>query len=343
MWADATYGTLSSNRERVFCVEDLGLELEGMPFHAVLINGRRARHEAAPKPYNRLAAYDVGSGKLAWHIGGSPEVFGLPQSGAFFLGPPLPLSGRLYAIAELMGEIRLLALEEKTGKLLWSQQLAATDQPILKEPLRRMAGVSPSYADGVLVCPTSNRSIVAVDLATRSLLWGYAYRVGKRRAERQMMFPAMRTTFDASPVGRWTDSSLIVAEGCVLATPVESDELHCLNLIDGKPLWAEPRQRDLYLACVYEGKAVLVGESGVRALRLHENRGFSAAFCRYSSKTIAMLRSNRRPEGVTVKESPDIFSSPSSSIGSRSRSSGAKCSWKSMANMASIVSKSSCP
>jgi hypothetical protein len=48
-------------------------------------------------------------------------------------------------------------------------------QTILNSPQRRLAGATPSFADGVLVCPTSTGVVVAVDLATRALLWGYQY------------------------------------------------------------------------------------------------------------------------------------------------------------------------
>ena len=40
---------------------------------------------------------------------------------------------------------------------------------------RRLAGASPSLAEGILVCPTSAGAVVAVDLATRTLRWGYQY------------------------------------------------------------------------------------------------------------------------------------------------------------------------
>ena len=83
--------------------------------------------------------------------------------------------GRLYELAEVSGEIRLLALEAATGKVLWSQQIALVEQDVLRDPARRWTAVSPSYADGILVCPTANGAIVAIELATRSLLWGYQY------------------------------------------------------------------------------------------------------------------------------------------------------------------------
>ncbi|NQT13932.1 MAG: PQQ-binding-like beta-propeller repeat protein, partial [Planctomycetes bacterium] len=270
MWADTTYGTISSDTERVFAIEDLGLEMSHTRFQVGFGGGRRADDPTGPKSYNRLAAYNVHNGKLQWHLGGSADAFGLAQAGTFFLGPPLPLIGRLYVIAETMGEIRLMVLDAETGKLLWVQQLAGTDQLLMKDPLRRMAGVSPSYADGVLVCPTSNRSIVAVDLANRSLLWGYAYRQVRTRSQRQVLFFGSRSTMDPDPAGRWIDSSVVLAEGRVLVTPVESGHLHCLSLRDGELLWKEPRRDDLYVACAAGGKVLLVGRRGVRALELHK-------------------------------------------------------------------------
>jgi len=277
MWADATYGSMSSDGNLVYAVEGLGLEIGARHFHAVLIGGRRSEDPAGPRPYNRLAAYEIRSeGKLKWHIGGSADEYGLAQAGTFFLGPPLPLMGRLYVIAERMGEIRLMALDAESGELVWSQQLAGADQELLKNPVRRIAGVSPSYADGVLVCPTSNRSIVAVELASRSLLWGYTYPQTDARPRQQVVLLGTQSIVNPDPVDRWIDSSVILADGRVLATPVDSDCLHCLDLFDGKLLWKEPRGDELYLACVHDGKAVLVGRRGVRALDVHKTHDGAA-------------------------------------------------------------------
>ncbi len=97
-------------------------------------------------------------------------------AGTFFLGPPLPLEGKLYVLAEMKtSEIKLCVLDAKTGKLDWSQQIAVVEQNIQQDPLRRLSGCSPSYADGVLICPTTAGAVVAVDLANRTLRWGYQY------------------------------------------------------------------------------------------------------------------------------------------------------------------------
>jgi len=270
LWGDATFGTLTSDGQRVFAVEDLSLDLGTASTRAMFMPNRRAL-PSDPKPFNRLAAYEIRTGKLVWQLGGSAEELGLPQAGTFFLGPPLPVSGQLYAIAEQKGDIRLLVLDAKTGNVAWTQQLGVVDQDrdILQDPLRRVSGVSPSYADGILVCPTSNKSVVALEPATRSLLWGYVYKPGDSAQPRQPpMFFGVSPPTDPEPANRWAHTEVVLAEGRALVTPVDSSELHCLNLIDGKLLWRKPRQDDIYLACVYQGKAILVGRRGLRALKL---------------------------------------------------------------------------
>ena len=58
--------------------------------------------------------HDIHSGKLVWHIGGARRRrFPLRQAGTIFLGPPLPLRGQLYVLAEVNDEIRLLALDAR--------------------------------------------------------------------------------------------------------------------------------------------------------------------------------------------------------------------------------------
>ena len=157
--------------------------------------------------------------------------------------------------------------------MLWSQQLAIAERDILADPWRRLSGASPSYADGVLVCPTSTGAVVAVDLATRSLLWGYRYdRQSSSSMQANMLLMQMRLMgyHTASPTGHWLDASVSIAGGRVLLTPLESDALHCLNLADGKLLWKLDRQDELYVACVHRDNVVLVGPNDVRAVSMSE-------------------------------------------------------------------------
>ena len=275
VWDDTTYGTLSSDGKLVFSIEDLGIG-PNMPSGRTVIVGGRHIPGAPQAPSNRLAAHDIHNGKLKWHLGGPNDQFPLRQAETFFLGPPLPLMGQLYVLAESKNEaaVVLMALDAQNGSLLWQQRLAVVEETLHESPPRRMAGVSPSYCDGLLICPTGVGAVVAVDLATRSLLWGYRYRRDYDANQQQVMMRMNGFYQPGQPIpSRWTDGAAIIADRKVLITPVESDALHCLNLVDGTSAWKQPlkRQDDLYLACVHRDLAVLVGRRCVRAVALDKD------------------------------------------------------------------------
>ena len=66
-------------------------------------------------------------GAAQWVVGGEHGEDEPKLAGAFFLGPPLPLAGKLYVLAEFNGEIRLVVLDAQNGRLEWQQQLAHAD------------------------------------------------------------------------------------------------------------------------------------------------------------------------------------------------------------------------
>ncbi len=273
LWEDATYGTLSSDGEQVYFVDDLGLGTVASPLTTILPNGRRVT--AQTRNMNRLAARELRTqGKLKWEVGGATGDDEPKLAGAFFLGPPLPLLGHLYALAELKGqEIRLVVLSAKTGALEWSQQLAVVEGTITTDATRRNAGVTPSFADGVLVCPTSAGAVVAIDSATHSLLWGYQYPRVQQTMDR---FNAVRLSIypgtERHANEHWVDGSVTISDGHVLLTPVESDQIYCLRLSDGKEVWKQNRGSNLYVACVHRGNVVLVGRNSISAIHLADGQ-----------------------------------------------------------------------
>jgi outer membrane protein assembly factor BamB len=272
IWDDLAYGTLSSDGKCVFSIEDLGLATGGFSGRAVIgLNGRRQRDPNEPRSFNRLTAHEIKTGKLKWHLGGPADHHALRQPDTFFLGPPLPLAGRLYVLAEVNEEIRLLALDAERGDVLWTQQLAVVEQDITHDMSRRLSGVSPSYADGILVCPTATGAVVAVELATRSLLWGYRYERRREAGSMNVAMIRMSMMRGEEPNDNWSDSSVTLVGGKVLFGAADSDQLHCLNLLDGKLLWRQPCKDTLYLACVQQGNAVLVGRHEVSAIQLSDS------------------------------------------------------------------------
>jgi outer membrane protein assembly factor BamB len=280
LWDDAAYGTFASDGRLVFTLEDLDVGAGNQQRANMIVFGPGGnRSEAAGHgPCNRLAAFNIATqGKLVWQLGGPGGPQALRQPDTFFLGPPLPLRGQLYVLAEVRDEIRLLALEASSGNLLWSQQLTMVEQNISQDLLRRLAGLSPSYANGILVCPTGANSVVAVDLATHALLWGYRFNPGVRgdfnRRQQIIMLQNGNYAANSPLVSRWLDSTATLCAGRALLTPPEADALFCLNLADGQPAWEPvPRGDDLYVACVHRGAIVLAGAHEVHAIRLADGK-----------------------------------------------------------------------
>lgn len=280
MWENNTYGAMSSDGELVFMVQDLDLQqaMRGIAparnQRQIFLPNGQMMAGAATSSFNSLSAHSMRrEGALAWYVGGMESEMEPELAGAFFLGPPLPLQGQLYVLAEIKGGISLVVLDAKTGKRLWTQQLAMVEQNVQQDPFRRMTGATPSYADGVLICPTGAGAVVALDLATRSLLWGYQY---PRTTEQERMLQQRANmgwnwngnmAMPVNPGAHWTDSCATIADGRVYITAIESDQLHCLNLFDGQKIWEKPRENGLYIGAVIDDRLILVCEDQVQALK----------------------------------------------------------------------------
>ncbi|CAN5220212.1 hypothetical protein BH11PLA2_BH11PLA2_02990 [soil metagenome] len=169
---------------------------------------------------NLLRAVDISNGKLMWQLG---VPFGVTMTeeeedkstntllllqNSYFLGPPLPLNGKLYILYERNGVIRLACVEpgkmqqhkvkssmppaddphgtpiatEKAysyPSLVWIQRLGEPNVRLPADTFRRFQCSYLAYADGVMICPTNAGAVVAVDIMSRSLLWARSYRTLK--------------------------------------------------------------------------------------------------------------------------------------------------------------------
>ncbi len=284
-WADAPYGQICSDGRRVFFVDSLGVTDPSTPSTRILLGGRFIRDPLTPKTFNQLVALELHrEGANSWSIDGQTGLLeGLEPivekrlAGAFFLGCPLVDDEVLYVLAEIRGEVKLVSLDAKTGKLRWTQQICQVDSPFSSRSVaRRTAGASPSMAEGVIVCPTSSGAVVAIDAATRGLRWGFQYMKTTSRST-----PTINQLSSRAMAGRlgetWADATVTLADGKVLLTPVESPQLYCLNMLDGKLAWpAIPREDMLYVACVHtvneQPAAVMVGSKSLRAFRLSDGK-----------------------------------------------------------------------
>lgn len=269
VWDDALATSLSSDGQRVFLISGLPLTPPGDTaiWRAAPVLGGAGLPTSVT---NRLAAYELASeGKLVWEIDGARATGEL--AGAFFLGAPLTIGNSLYVMAEIRSAVYLLAIDAQTGELEWRQQLADLELGIGLDPLRRLVGSTPSYAGGILICPTAAGVVVAVDVVKRELAWVYRYqRYFQSPTDQQPAWQRPARITAVSRNDRWLDATVLVADGHVLVTSPESAELHCLALDTGQLVWKHPRGDALLVACVDHGRVLLVGHDTLEALRLDD-------------------------------------------------------------------------
>jgi outer membrane protein assembly factor BamB len=249
---DEVYGTMSADERFLYTVERVG---DGSSAVNLLV----AYHAAGTRR----------SGQRAWSVGGSDDDVFLksPLSGTLFLGPPLPLNGLLYVMARRNGEYLLVVLDPvRSGREIWSQPLANATLPLQRAAVR---GSVLSFADGILVCCCDSQTVAAIELTTRSLRWGYQAQTTKHKPGRPLLPPVVPRPGRPLParVG-WVDRHALIESGHVVLTAADADELHCLKLTDGSLEWKVPRGDGLYVAGVHRERAIVVGLTSVRALKL---------------------------------------------------------------------------
>jgi outer membrane protein assembly factor BamB len=277
VFGDLNRGTMSSDGRYLFSVEE-----SGPAFTSIDNTNDRANPNAPQTPparANRLAAYDLRTGKWAWEFGGRAGELGpLPLNDIYFLGAPLPIGRRLYCLAEAGSEIRLLAIEQReTGagknrevnaELVWSQPLVCAGSPISRDSSRRTSAATVSYADGILVCNTDAGYVIGVNLTSQSLMWAYRY-----GSQSRPPFPGPFPRPQPPPNSRqtdWFDYAAAISAGKVVITPLGSGEIHCLNLVDGSVAWKKPRGDGLYVAGIVDRRVLVVGRGSVHALNLKD-------------------------------------------------------------------------
>jgi len=291
VFENSTVGTLSSDGARVYMVEDLAVpppffqnfnQWGGMP-PPQMRYGKEIDDAVA---HSELCAYDLYTGSCKWKLGGRVDPkddkthpnFEVKDS--YFLGPPLCLGGKLYVMTDKNQELRMVCINAAKGEVEWAQPLANTREKMVQDVNRRVQAAQLSYGDGVLVCPTNSGAILGVDLLSHSLLWAYPYREKALEAPKPG-FPGGGPGFGPGGMGPpgnplatdWQVTPPVIVDGKVVFTAPDASSVHCIDLRKGTYLWKENKgNEDLYLAGVYDGKALVVSKGNVRALNLKDGK-----------------------------------------------------------------------
>ena len=173
----------------------------------------------------------------------------------------------LYVLVEEKGEVRLDVLSADRGTLVWSQPLAELDEDeqisSQRSRPRRLGGLSPALSDGVLVCPLGTGTVVAVDLATRRLLWAHRYaRVDRPDADRAGGPDAATGSRRGGATG---DSLPVLAAGRVFMAAHDATGLICLDLRQGRPAWETAVPGVVQVAGVVDDRVIVIGQRRVEA------------------------------------------------------------------------------
>ena len=275
---NCTLQTLSSDSRHVFAIDRAEPE-EPATAAPSTANG----DAAAPRPpCNVLAAFELAAEGLLvapkWIVGGREEGGRGREilTGHCFLGPPLCVADRLFTVSERRQQLYLSCLKSDTGDLIWTQVICSVSQPIEADYQRLGMACSPTYAEGVVVCPTQAGVLVAVDSLSGTLLWAASHDDDEPQLRQQMSsWPYSARRKYAHP---GYSNLPVVHRSNVLYLPAHSEYIHCLDLAKGGVRWrtrredAESSTATEYVAAVTDTTVVLVGRRKCRGLAIDSGK-----------------------------------------------------------------------
>jgi len=346
-WHDRVSQQLSSDGERLFAIDEHDLSGNyqaafgrGLPnLHG---RGEDLRYAAG----NTLTARDLKTGQLLWQAGKFPYVQKYvinilapsPRNApagqvsvdetifsddekvlmdTWFLGAPLPLQGRLYVIGETDGLFQLFVLESHTGSLIARQPFARVSDSFTAPDIRRTYPLFPSASEGIVICPTGNGLIAALDATTLTPIWCYSYApavkvtnpndrnaaAALRNRQISLLHRAtnediIRSLFAGSG---WQVPSVIIDGKRILIAPPDSPTLFCLDLLTGELLWERTlsRSETLYVAGIHHDKVFFVTPGSMMTLDMNTGEDLTTDASRFPSTL--------KPAGVGVRSGEQYF------------------------------------
>jgi len=228
-----------------------------------VVPGEPTTSGETPQPTNRLIALDVQSGDEIWSVN---EMNG---DVTCFHGPPTPTKHGLLCQLELNQALLLAELDPATGAARWSCRICEFESgPSFDD--RRLVHATPiAVASGLAICPTGAGGIAAVDLLSRTVVWGFRY-----PREPLLLRPEVAAHVISNRRRLWAQGwsggfTGISSDVLVLASP-ESDSLWGLDSATGAHLWRRPRGDGVDVATLTAEHALVVSRETVTAVRLQD-------------------------------------------------------------------------
>lgn len=280
---NSTFQQLSSDGQRAFFIDSAafpfqrGQVLDAFDDAAFRPDGRRPS-----TPENHLVALNLeapnGKGRLCWStaIDRDPSRVSI-WKGHFFLGPPLPVGGMLFSVAEFENQLVLIAMTADSGQLIWKQTLGylPTDSPRgmrVTSPQKRLAQACVlAVSEGTIICPLSSGLIVAVDQYTGAFRWWFDFRYPIKKPGDPPANLTRHFTEEMAEKGDYPRSPMILGDRVYYLAPADqlNDAVHCLDLRTGKLIWQVACPDSKYLA-LSENVAIVVAAKDAIGLSLKD-------------------------------------------------------------------------
>ncbi|QDU94616.1 outer membrane protein assembly factor BamB family protein [Lignipirellula cremea] len=279
IWFDAAFASLTAHGDRVFCLNATTLRPQGNN-PIVIKRGARAAVQSSVDA-NRTIALEISTqGKLQWRQ--PDEDKPQPLDDIRYLGSGAVQKDQFLSAGLAENVLHFAALDVANGKYLWHVPLLTLeeDDPTLTMPTSRWPLVNPVVMGKRAICATGFARLVAVDLETHKVDWTLAYREFKdpppqtqapdepwnmrRGSPQRAPFPQPQVEW---PLRNWLDNALLPAGDLVIATPIDSSSLLCIDPATGKEIWRRERGEHLF-AAVQDDVCLLIGPRRISAVRV---------------------------------------------------------------------------
>jgi len=300
LFRNGMYGLISVDEKRLYLPEDHAWLSQYHPGYFSTRSNIESRDPLKREwSTNRLVAYHLETGRIAWEIGGESygEQFELPLAGHYFFGTPLVSRDSLYVVGEKENEIRLYCLEADTGHPRWSTLIGYSLHDPTTDLGRRWWTAQPAIRDGLLVVPNTTGWLLGIDLATHSVVW-------ETRFEKPLKKDTQRNSRGAQAQeglvqrvelnDQWHLSAPVILSDRVLHTPRESQKLLCLRSVDGQVLWEMEKGDLLALLHADERQLIFVTKYGLQC---------------FDNKAAKVIWEHRAKEGIDLSGLPAVTES----------------------------------
>ncbi|HVC94391.1 MAG TPA: PQQ-binding-like beta-propeller repeat protein [Pirellulales bacterium] len=258
LWRSAKFHDLAQkmqNNPQTHSPEQFNLTVAGDTLWSVFRDVQQMGQQGQPF---RIGRWEAATGKPGWN---SSTVAELQQWN--MMGNPLPIGDRVIVAASKTGqgaEMHLLSLAAADGKLQWSTHLG-TSQADQNQwwPPRRSAQPSLIGFGSKVYVDTHAGALVAVDLRTGSLDWGFNYD--------SEMPDGNNMRWYGMPSETLTTGAPQVVENKLYFKGMQSSRLYCIDLAGPSLAWKREVNKTSMLIGV-DGERLYLGGAEVEAIEL---------------------------------------------------------------------------